>query len=46
MMLGAEVAEMVVEFDNDAGCRSGRDAGNGDEDVRDVRLSWTQFPGS
>ena len=25
MMLGAGVAEMVVECDNDAGCRSDRD---------------------
>ena len=24
MMLGAEVAEMLVECDNDTGCRSGR----------------------
>ena len=25
MMLGAGMAEMLVECDNDAGCRSGRD---------------------
>ena len=25
MMLGVGVAEMLVECDNDAGCRSGRD---------------------
>ena len=46
MMLDSGVAEMLVECDNDVGFRSGRDAGDGDEDIGDVRVSWIEFPGS